>query len=114
MHVTGRPYASKSRAGGPCMVVVIAPLPFTLEFGVRFPFHARVRGSFPTLGGLKETKMFPSHPLLKFSIVGSLCDQEVACSASDLQDLNFESYVWRTVSSHDPQKVLLAQFSLYV
>ena len=28
-------------------------------------FHARVRGSVPGLGGLKETKVFPSHPLLK-------------------------------------------------
>ena len=35
-------------------------------------------------------------------------------SASDLQGLNFESCVWRAVSSHHPQEVLLAQFSLYV
>ena len=28
-------------------------------------FHARVRGSFPGLGGLKETKMFLPHPLVK-------------------------------------------------
>ena len=51
------------------------------------------------------------------SIVGSLRDREVACSASDRQGLNFESCVWRTVSSqssHHPQEVLLAQFSLYV
>ena len=33
--------------------------------------------------------MFLPHPLLKLSIVGSLCDQEVAFSASDLQGLNF-------------------------
>ena len=42
---------------------------------------------------------------------------EVACSASDRQGSNFESCVWRTVSSqssHHPQEVLLAQFSLYV
>ena len=41
----------------------------------------------------------------------------VACSASDRQGSNFESCVWRTVSSqsfHHPQEVLLAQFSLYV
>ena len=25
-------------------------------------FHARVRGSVPSLGGLKETKMFLPHP----------------------------------------------------
>ena len=80
-------------------------------------FHARVRGSFPGLGGLKKKKMFLPHPLMKLSIVGSLRDREVACSASDRQGSNFESCVWRTVSSHSshhPQEVLLAQFSLYV
>ena len=49
--------------------------------------------------------------------VGSLRDREVACSASDRQVSNFESCVWRTVSSqssHQPQEVPLAQFSLYV
>ena len=68
----------------------------------------RVRGSVPGLGGLKGVKV---------SIVGSLRDREVACSASDRQGSNFESCVWRTVSSqssHHPQEVLLAQFSLYV
>ena len=80
-------------------------------------FHARVRGSVPGLGGFKETKMFLPHPCVKVSIVGSLRDREVACSASDRQGSNFESCVWRTVSSqssHHPQEVLLAQFSLYV
>ena len=79
--------------------------------------HARVRGSVPGLGGLKETKMFLPHPRVKISIVGSLRDREVACSASDRQGSKFESCVWRTVSSqssHHPQEVLLAQFSLYV
>ena len=78
---------------------------------------ARVRGSVPGLGGLKETKLFLPHPRVKVSIVGSLRDREVACSASDRQGSNFESCVWRTVSSqssHHPQEVLLAQFSLYV
>ena len=75
-------------------------------------FHARVRGSVPGLGGLKETKLFLPHPRVKVSIVGSLRDREVACSASDRQGSNFESCVWRT--SHHPQEVLLAQFSLYV
>ena len=86
--------------GGPRVVVSTAA------------FHARVRGSVPGLGGLKETQMFLPHPRVKVSIVGSLRDREVACSAS-----NFESCVWRTVSSqssHHPQEVLLAQFSLYV
>ena len=91
--------------GGPRVVVSTAA------------FHARVRGSVPGLGGFKETKMFLPHPRGKVSIVGSLCDREVACSASDRQGSNFESCVWRTVSSHSshhPQEVLLAQFSLYV
>ena len=93
------------KGGGPRVVVSTAA------------FHARVRGSVPGLGGLKETKMFLPHPRVKVSIVGSLRDREVAYSASDRQGSNFESCVWRTVSSqssHHPQEVLLAQFSLYV
>ena len=80
-------------------------------------FHARVRGLVPGLGGLKDAKMFLPHPRVTVSIAGSLRDREVACSASDRQGSNFESCVWRTVSSqssHHPQEVLLAQFSLYV
>ena len=57
--------------GGPRVVVSTAA------------FHARVRGSVPGLAGLKETKMFLPHPPVKLSIVGSLRDREVACSASD-------------------------------
>ena len=93
------------KGGGPRVVVSTAA------------FHARVRGSVPGLGGLKETKLFLPHPRVTVSIVGSLRDREVACSASDRQGSNFESCVWRTVSSqssHHPQEVLLAQFSLYV
>ena len=67
------------RGGGPRVVVSIAA------------FHARVLGSFTGLGGLKETKMFLSHPRVKLSIVGSLRDRELACSASDRQGSNFES-----------------------
>ena len=59
--------------GGPGVVVSTAA------------FHARARGSFPSLGDLKEAKMFLPHPLIKLSIVGSLRDREVACSASNLQ-----------------------------
>ena len=91
--------------GGPRVVVSTAA------------FYARVRGSVPGLGGLKETKMFLPHPRVKVSIAGGLRDREVACSASNRQGTNFESCVWRTVSSqssHHPQDVLLAQFSLYV
>ena len=61
--------------GGPRVVVSTAA------------FHARVRGSVPGLGGLKETKLFLPHPRVKVSIVGSLRDREVACSASDRQGL---------------------------
>ena len=94
-----------SEGGGPRVVVSTAA------------FDARIRGSVPGPGGLKETKMFLPHPRVKVSIVGSLRDREVACSASDRQGSNFESCVWRTVlsqSSHHPQEVPLAQFSLYV
>ena len=102
---TVRVYALSVTGGGPRVVVSTAA------------FHARVRGSFPGLGDLKETKMFLPHPLVKLSIVRSLRDREVACSASDLQGLNFESCVWRAVSSHSshhPQEVLLAQLILHV
>ena len=78
--------------------------------------NARARGSVPGLGGLKET-MFLPHPRVKVSIVGSLRDRKVACSASDRQGSNSESCVWRTVSISiisPPQEALLAQFSLYV
>ena len=40
-------------------------------------FHAGVRGSCPGFGGLKETKMFLPHPLIKLSIVGTLRAREV-------------------------------------
>ena len=49
--------------------------------------------------------------------MGSLRDREVACSALDRQLSNFESCVWRKVSSqscYHPQEFLLAQFSLCV
>ena len=105
MHNTSSQVFRFVLGGGPRVVVSTAA------------FHARVRGSVPGLGGLKETKLFLPHPRVKVSIVGSLRDREVACSASDRQGSNFESCVWRTVSSqssHHPQEVLLAQFSLYV
>ena len=105
MHTIGPIALYVQVGGGPRVVVSTAAL------------HARVRGSVPGLGGLKETKLFLPHPRVKVSIVGSLRDREVACSASDRQGSNFESCVWRTVSSqssHHPQEVLLAQFSLYV
>ena len=92
--------------------LVLAPqhtlLPDRMDGGPRVvvstaAFHARVRGSSPST--------------CEFSIVGSLHDREVACSASDREGSNFESCVWRAVSSqssHHPQEVLLPQFSLHV
>ena len=64
-------YLPLELGGGPRVVVSTAA------------FHARVWGSVPGLGGLKETKMFLPHPRVKVSIVGSLRDREVACSTSD-------------------------------
>ena len=99
------PSTPPGKGGGPRVVVSTAA------------FHARVRGSVPGLGGLKETKMCLPHPRVKVSLVGSLRGREVACSASDRQSSNFESCVCRTVSSqssHHPQEVLLAQVSLFV
>ena len=77
----GRNSAGGHLGGGPRVVVSTAA------------FHARVRGSVPGLGGLKETKLFLPHPRVKVSIVGSLRDREVACSVSDRQGSNFESCV---------------------
>ena len=75
------PFGRGLRGGGPRVGLVVSTA----------AFHARVRGSFPGLGGLKETKMSLPHPLVKLSIVGSLRDWEVACSVSDRQGSNFES-----------------------
>ena len=97
-------FSTMTKGGGPKVVVSTAA------------FHARVRGSVPGLFE-RNKKMFLPHPRVKVSVVGSLRDREVACSASDRQSSIFESCVWRTVSSqssHHPQEVLLAQFSLYV
>ena len=92
--------------GGPGVVVSTAA------------FHARVRGFGSRSRRFERNKkcFFPIHVWI-VSIVGSLRDREVACSASDRQGSNFESCVWRAVSfqsSYHPQEVLLAQFSLYV
>ena len=46
-------------------------------------FHARIWGSFPGLGGLKEQQMFLPHPLLKLSIA-------IESSVLDLRPPGFE------------------------
>ena len=64
---------------------------------------------------LRGVRRYRSFSFISCHIVGSLLDREVACSASDCQGPNFESYVWRAMSSHwshHPQEVLLAQISL--
>ena len=59
-------------------------------------FYARVRGLVPGLGGLKKTKIFLPHPRVKVRPPG------------------LEFRILSSHSSHHPQEVLLAQFSLYV
>ena len=79
--------------------------------------HTRVRGSFPGLGGLEETKMFHPHPPVNLGIVRSLRNREVACSASDRQGSGIKSFVWKARLSHlylHTHNFLLAQFSLYM
>ena len=58
----------------PSQYVLREPLPDQTGGGLRVvvctaAFHARVRGSVPGLGDLKETKMFLPHPRVKVSIV---------------------------------------------
>ena len=64
----------------------------------------------------QRNKMFLPCSLVNIHYCGDR-DREIASSASDRPSSNFESCVWRAVpsrSSHHPQEVLLAQFSLYV
>ena len=78
-------------------------------------FHARVRGLFPGLSSLKETKMFLPHSLLKLS-------REPPWPRGSVLDLRPLGFAFRIVclednvisQSHHPQEVLLAQFSLHV
>ena len=70
-------------------------------------------GFEPTLAfKFQIKKMFLPRSLVMIQYCG-----EVACSFSDRQCSNFESCVWRAVSSHSshhPQEDLLARFSLYM
>ena len=79
---------------------------------------SEIAGSNPILTfKFRRSKVFISAHSLKNNNVGRLRDREVAWSASDRQEWSFESCVWKTVlshSSHHPQEVFLAQFSLYV
>ena len=88
--------------GGPRVVVSTAA------------FHAGVRGSFPGLGGLKEAKMFLPHPLVKTQHCGEPPWPRASMLGLRPPGFEFRSCVWRAVSYHHPQEVLLAGFSLYV
>ena len=79
------------RIGGPGAVVKAVSLENQKS---RLPF-ALWHSSF------KETKCF-----------FSLTQDSILWGASDRQGSNFKFCVWRAVSSHHPQKVLLAQFKI--
>ena len=69
----------------------------------RLKLSARKIGDheFETRSGIYVSeKQNISSLLTRFTIVGYLPDREVASSASDRQGLNFNSCVWRAVSSH--------------
>ena len=86
------PCATAHQGGGPRVVVSTAA------------FHCS--------GFVSRSRRFERNKLVELSIVGSLRGRKVACSASDRQGLNFESCIWRAVSSHSshhPQEAPLVQ-----
>ena len=92
------------QGGGPDAVVKAAGLLGKSE----------IAGSNPALAfKFQRNPMFLPCSLVNIQYCGDR-DREVASSASDRQGSNFESCVWRAVSSRSPQEVFLAQFSLYV
>ena len=79
----------------------------------------RHRGFKPHSGLQVSRKQNVSSPLTrkKIQYCGEPPRREVACSASGRQGAYFEFCVWRAVSSHSshhPEEVLQALFSLYV
>ena len=69
---------------------------------VRFIYRRQIYGWYTviyTVDRLVDRNMLCAACFV-VSIVGSLRDREVACSASDRQGSNFESCVWRTVLSY--------------
>ena len=81
-------------------------------------FHARVRGSLPSLGGLKETKNASSPSTCESQYCG-----EPPCPRGSVLGLRPPGLEFRILcledsvisqSYHHPQEVILAQFSLYV
>ena len=80
--------------------------------GSMFDQRAVVKAAF-----LESRRSRAQIPLWHSSFKESNRGREVACSTSDRQGSDFEFCVWRAVSSHSshhPQEVFLAQFSLHV
>ena len=75
-------------------------------------FHARVRGLVP--GGLKETRNVSSPSTCKSQYCGEPPWPRGSLLGLRPPGCEFLILCLRTVSSHHPQEVLLAQFSLYV
>ena len=69
---------------------------------------AKITGSNPTLAfKFQRNKIYLPRSLVKIQYCGEHTDQEVACSASDLQVLNFNTCVRRAVSSHSSVNIIL-------
>ena len=89
--------------GGPRVVVSTAAL------------HVKVRSSVPGLGGLKKNKNVSSPSTCTAQYCGE--PPWTRGSVLGLRPPGLEFCVWRAVSSHSshhPQDILLAKFSLYV
>ena len=87
---------------------------------VKLPFCKVGDRGFESRSGIRVSNKsnVPSMLARKESILwGNFLDREVASLDSDRQGSNFESCIWRAVSSPSsphPQEVLLDQFGLYV
>ena len=60
----------------------------------------------------QRNKIFLPCSLEMFQYCGNLRNREVACSASDRQGSNFESSIWRAVSSHSSHHPREAHFRI--
>ena len=72
----------------------------------------RSLGSNPTLAfKFQKNKIFLLRSRVMIPYCGNIRDRDVACSASGRQGSNFESFVWKAMSSHHPH--ILAPIRLY-
>ena len=62
----------------------------------------------------QRNNMFLPYSLVNIQCCGSLRHRKVASSASNRQASNFESCVWRAVSSNSSYHTSTAQFNLYI